>query len=243
MLGRIIKHFSLMRNARRFRVPFIRRAIFRVPAVIRLNGVARSLEFPDELGIKIDFLACVIEDVYGLRELGFTPRTILDIGANVGFFSLAARSYYPNALIQAYEPNQRIIPALANQARVADFQYFPEAIGSRACRVAIVDNGNSNQVRTSISDEGSTRQISLKQAIDRLGGFVDVAKIDCEGAEWDLFQASECWVKFLHVRMEYHLWGKHSFSEVAKNMSRLGFKIIRHIPGGEWGLLWAVRAN
>jgi FkbM family methyltransferase len=202
-----------------------------------------SLEFPDELGINSDFLACVIEDVYGLRELGFTPRTILDIGANVGFFSLAARSYFPNALIHAYEPNHGIIRALANQAGIAGFQYFSEAIGSRACRVAVVKNGDSNQTRTSLSEEGSTEQVSLKQAIDRMGGFIDVVKIDCEGAEWDLFQASECWENFLHVRMEYHLWGEHSFSEVEENMNRLRFKIIRHMPSGEWGLLWAVKAS
>ena len=194
----------------------------------------------DERGIVNDFLACFIEDVYGLRELGIKPRTILDIGANVGFFSVAARSYYPNAQIHAYEPNPAILWALANQSTFAGFQYFSEAIGSRPGRVTMIETGDSNQARTSISEDGSTKQISLEQAIEGIGGFVDLAKIDCEGAEWDLFRASECWKKILHVRMEYHLWGKHSFSEVSDNLNRLGFEIVRHIPSSEWGLLWAV---
>lgn len=101
-----------------------------------------DLQFPDELGVKNDFLGCFIEDVYGLREFNFTPRTILDVGANVGFFSMAARSYYPNALIHAYEPNPRIIAALANQARAAAFQYFSEAVGSENGTVEIAENGD-----------------------------------------------------------------------------------------------------
>src|SRR5438874_1183772 len=84
LLGKIGEHCSRIRNARRFRVPFTRRARFCVPKEIRLNGVMCRLEFPDEGGIKNDFLGCFIEDVYGLSELGFRPRTILDIGANVG---------------------------------------------------------------------------------------------------------------------------------------------------------------
>jgi FkbM family methyltransferase len=240
LLERISGHCSLIRNARRFRIPFTRRAHFHVPEAIRLNGVMRKLEFPDERGVTNDFLACFVEDVYGLRELGCVPRTILDIGANVGFFSVAARSYYPNAQIHAYEPNQAIIWALANQSTFAGFQYFSEAIGSRAGRVAIIESGDSNQARTSVSEEGSAKQVALEEAIDRIGGFVDLAKIDCEGAEWDLFQASECWKQLLHVRMEYHLWGQHSFSEVSKNLNRLGFKIVRHLPSSEWGLVWAV---
>jgi FkbM family methyltransferase len=243
LLEKIGGHYGLIRNARRFGVPFVRRARFRVPGEINLNGVMRKLKFPDEGGIKNDFLACFIEDVYGLRESGVRVRTILDIGANVGFFSVAARSYCPNAQIHAYEPNQAVILALANQSALAEFQYFCEAIGSRSGRVSIIERGDSNQTRTCVSEEGSTPQVSLEQAIDRIGGFVDLAKIDCEGAEWDLFRASESWKKIRHVRMEYHLWGEHSFSEVSENLNRLGFKIVRHTPSSEWGLLWAVNQS
>ncbi|MGC1188529.1 MAG: FkbM family methyltransferase [Candidatus Acidiferrales bacterium] len=239
---RIIRHLGMLRNARRFRVPFIRNALFHVPKAIKINGVMRRLEFPDELGVKNDFLGCFIGDVYGLRQLGFTPKTILDIGANVGFFSVAARSYFPNATIHAYEPNQRIIPALANQASVANFQYFPEAVGSESGSVEILESGDSNQAQTKRSEQGSAKQASLKQAIARMGGFVDLAKIDCEGAEWDLFQASDCWKNISHLRMEYHLGTTHSFDEVAGNIDRLGFKIIRHVPSDGFGLVWAAKA-
>lgn len=241
ILRRVIRNFSLIRNAYRFRVPFIRKALFRVPDAIKINGIMCDLEFPNELGIKNDFLGCFIEDVYGLRELGFTPRTILDIGANVGFFSMAARSYYPNALIHAYEPNQRIIGALANQARAAGFQYFSEAVGSESRTVEIVENGDSNLARTRISENGSTKQVSLKEAIDRMGGFVDVAKVDCEGARMAVISSIRVLEEHFHVRMEYHLLGARGFSDVIENMDRLGFKTIRHVPSGEWGLIWAVK--
>lgn len=238
---RVIRNFTLIRNARRFRIPFLRKALFRVPQTISINGTMCDLQFPDELGIRNDFLGCFIEDAYGLREFNFTPRTILDIGANVGFFSMAARSYYPQAMIHAYEPNPRIIEALANQARAAAFQYFSEAIGPESGTVEIAENGDSNQARTRVSESGSIKQVSLQEAIHRMGGFVDVAKIDCEGAEWQLFEASECWRSISHVRMEYHLPGQRTFSDVIENMERLGFKTIRHVPSGGFGLIWAVK--
>ena len=240
---KIMRHLSLIRNAYRFRVPFVRHALFSVPKVISINGKRCKLEFPDELGIKNDFLACVIEDVYGLRKLGSSPQTILDIGANVGFFSMAARSFFPKALIHAYEPNRRIMRALANQASIARFQYFPEALGSRAGTVEIIEEGDSNLARTELAQKGSIIQISLNEAIERMGGFVDVAKIDCEGAEWNLFQAPDCWNNISQIRMEYHLWGKRSFAEVIENMDRLGFEIIWHDSRGESGILWAVKRN
>lgn len=160
IVRRVIRNFSLIRNARRFRIPFLRKALFRVPSAISINGTMCDLQFPDELGVKNDFLGCFIEDVYGLREFNFTPRTILDVGANVGFFSMAARSYYPNALIHAYEPNPRIIAALASQARAAGFQYFSEAVGSESGAVEIAENGDSNQARTTASESGSIKQVS-----------------------------------------------------------------------------------
>lgn len=47
----------------------------------------------------------VTEDCYRLRGLYFIPDTVIDLGANVGAFTLFARSLWPHASIISVEPD------------------------------------------------------------------------------------------------------------------------------------------
>lgn len=50
----------------------------------------------------------IVRDTYRVRELaesGFKPRTIVDLGANIGTFTLMASHYFPKARIFSFEPN------------------------------------------------------------------------------------------------------------------------------------------
>jgi FkbM family methyltransferase len=222
----------------------MRRATFAIPRDISLGGEFVRLSYPDEHGTAHDFLSCIIEDHYGLCTFPSAARTILDIGANVGFFSLAARSYFPDAVIHAYEPNPRLLSCVRQNAAIGRFVIYPEAVGSEGGRVSIVDDGDSNQARTvardPLVDEG-IQQVPLREAIARLGDCVDLAKIDCEGAEWDLFHDRESWRKIHRLRMEYHLWRRHTFAELTRTLHDLGFSIDKHVPSGEFGLVWCTR--
>ena len=54
-------------------------------------------------------------DVYGVKDLtyrGYRPNTVIDIGANIGTFSMMARKYWPNSNIMCFEPDQSCIPVL-----------------------------------------------------------------------------------------------------------------------------------
>jgi len=244
MLKKILKHIRQIRTARKFNIPFFRRATLKFPKKISLNNNTCELKFPLDRGTKNDYFGCFIQDDYGLRQLAFAPKTILDIGSNMGFFSVAARGYYPEALIHAYEPNPGILEFFEHQAQAAQFQHYCEAVGLKENQVNMtLDSGDSNQARTSASADGQIKQISLKQAIERIGGSVDLAKIDCEGAEWDLFKATDEWKNIGTIRMEYHLWETHKFTEVSDNIKRLGFDIIHHIPDRTWGIIWATKTN
>jgi FkbM family methyltransferase len=240
MIKQILPHLRRLSKARRFGVPFVRRALFRLPTAVRLRGQSVRIASPTEHGATNDFLACFIDDEYGLGKIDFQVQTIADIGANIGFFSMAARSYFPTATIHAYEPNPRVLPYSSKNAASAQFTLFAEAVGATPGFVSIEDLGDSNQARTiSAADSGSrVPQVSLSTVVERLGGRVDLAKIDCEGAEWELFIDSAAWAGIKHIRMEYHLWGKHTFTEVQQSLHRIGFEIDRHKPSGEWGTIW-----
>ena len=241
MITQILKHVRRLRNARRFRIPFVRRATFKLPTTLRLDDQTIEIVSPDEQGAKNDFLTCFIDDEYGLSELKLPVQTILDIGANIGFFSIAARSYFPAARIHAYEPNPRILTFTLRNANAAQFNLFAEAVGGVSGYVSLDDAGDSNQARTkpSFGPACGIPQVPLATSVQRLGGQVDLAKIDCEGAEWDLFADRNAWVGIDRVHMEYHLWGKHTFAEVETSLREVGFEIYHHSSSGEWGIVWS----
>jgi FkbM family methyltransferase len=239
---KILSHCRRIRNAQRLGIPFTRRASFLIPARMKLGAGFVSVHSNGEHGARIDFLMCLIEDGYGLDALKETPSTILDIGANQGFFALAAGSFFPNATIHCYEPNPRILPVLEQNAALVRAEVFREAVGSSEGTVFLEESGDSNQARTtSVASGGAVPQVSLRMAVERLGGRVDLAKIDCEGAEWEMFGNPEHWTAIRHLRMEYHLMNRQAFSEVHSHLLAFGFEIFHHESSGDWGTVWARR--
>lgn len=241
MIPRILRHLHRMGNARRLKIPFFRRASFQMPAAIQLGSRRVELAYPDELGVRMDYLLCLVDDEYGLQQIRFPVATIADIGSNVGFFSVAARARFPDAIIHAYEPNGRVLPFLQTNAANAKFQVHPEAVGATEGIVQVEDSGDSNQARTLAAKDATSgvRQVALTTVIERLGGRVDLAKIDCEGAEWEMFQDTDAWKRIGNVRMEYHLWGRRPFTDLQDSLGRLGFEIYYRNSSGEWGTVWA----
>src|SRR5690348_3090371 len=118
-------------NSLRFRVPFLLPRWFRVPSRLRVGSRAVELQFLHEDGVGADFITCVLRNTYGLGHQLANIRTIVDVGASFGFFSLAARARYPDAAIHAYEPNPRILPLLRANTSGFGVAVHPEAVGAR----------------------------------------------------------------------------------------------------------------
>jgi hypothetical protein len=92
---------SRFKNAASFRLFFIRNRWFRMPERLRVCGRGISLAYPQDAGVQTDFVGCLIRDDYGIAEVRGEIKTILDIGANLGFLCMAARQRYPDAVIHA----------------------------------------------------------------------------------------------------------------------------------------------
>jgi FkbM family methyltransferase len=198
---------------------------------------------PLRRAIRTDFIGSLVRNDYGLGRNFGSVRAILDIGANVGFFSLAARAIYPDAVIHAYEPNSRIFPFLESNTAGQRIVLHPEALGSECGTVAMHDDGDSNQARTIQSPTGTVPQVTLATAIQRIGGAVDLLKVDCEGAEWSLFTRKRYWSAIRHVSMEYHLLPGYSRQDVKDALTGLGFEITHWKVDVNFGLVWASRSD
>jgi len=147
----------------------------------------QPVNIPPERGKVGDLIDIILDDCYGLEQLQKKTSNpnlkILDVGANVGLFSLAARLNFPQAVIHAYEPNPNLDQYLKTDAETANFQYYLEALGAEDGRVKLNFKDVSFKTRSKVDPTGDVPMVSLSRAIERLGGRVDLAKLDCEGRE------------------------------------------------------------
>ena len=232
------------KEAQRFGIGFLLARNFEVPRSILVNGRGTTLNVPQEHGVRSDFISIFLDDCYGLYKTSMQSPVILDIGANVGLFALASRVAFPDAIIHAYEPNAQLETYLSKQAEAGAFTYFMEAVGLQEGFVELEFLGDSNLTRSKIASNGIVHQSSFRQAIERAGGQVDLAKIDCEGVEWQLFEDVESWTHIRNLAMEYHLWATvgRTHGDVRGIVQRLGFEVLeQEYTADDYGLLRARR--
>ena len=229
--------------ARKFGVCFTGTSRFNLPGTIRICGRPFELSFPVESETRLDFINLALDDEYGLRSLPFEPRTILDVGANIGLFSVLARHFFKSAIIHAYEPNPRTFSYTAKNLEKIDAVGFQAGLGIRAGFAEMRDDQDSRKAQTKLQETGSIRIDSLQQAIDRLNGSVDLMKIDCEGAEWDLFSDVESFRKVRLIRMEYHLTDGRTLDDLESAVIKLGFSLDRLEPNQGFGIAWLSRKS
>ena len=106
-----------------------------------------------------------------------------------------------------------------------------EAIGAKTGRVTLRLGDGSWSSVSELRPDGPIAQLSFAEAITRLG-FVDVLKLDCEGAEWDIFCDRIPWTRVRSLVMEYHLWAKPDSNErfLEHQLKRLGFANVSICP-------------
>jgi len=142
-------------------------------------------------------------DCYGLKSLGFTPETILDIGAHIGCFSRLAHELFPQAKIIAVEANPRNIPAL--QKNAGDFAEIVEAActyeqgelslastvyaGSRNSGGSVLIAGDRPAKR--LVDVYEPLPVKRRVTLEELAERIDVLKLDCEGSEISVLRNCE----------------------------------------------------
>jgi len=212
---------------------------------VRIAGRRVRLSFPENERAKQEweFGKIVFEDCYRLAQIGSPVRTVLDIGANIGLLAIAARQHFPTATIHCYEPNLLLEGHLsAHCSAIGDADYHMQAIGAQAGRMNLRIGDCSLYSIGEQHPAGPIAQLSFGEAVGRLG-FVDVLKLDCEGAEWDIFSDSIPWSRVRSLVMEYHLWAKPSSNEqtLGGELCRLGFVNVSICPSetGPWGFAFA----
>lgn len=208
-------------------------------------------------------IRCRLQDATGVvsvyvdREYAYeginwsSLSTVLDIGAHVGSFTVWIARRCPNARIIAVEPNPFIFRyLLANISRngiSARVRSDPTALGaSKGVGWLAVDELS---VKTRVVSRGRTAALrvevqTLAELLDKAGVTdVDLVKMDCEGAEYEILMKSpDSTLRRIRALLcEYHPAPDYSVSDLVKRLSALGFH-VKHSHALQ-GILYAVQAE
>jgi FkbM family methyltransferase len=125
-------------------------------------------------------------------------ETIVDIGANIGAFTLDCAVRFPAARIDAYEPNPRAFRMLEANIAANNLEgrvrAHAEAVG-RSCGVLELWGSGSTITASAYPRATDTvdvptvcPMVDLRTALARTGGRAGVVKLDAEGAEADIIE-------------------------------------------------------
>jgi FkbM family methyltransferase len=145
--------------------------------------------------------------------------TVIDVGANVGVFSVWAARYLGAMQVVAIEPSPRILPALvANLERncIENATVLQLAVGGVRREARLYQRGPAvldtlfrrDNYGSRFEPIGSVRVMTLDDLFTILEiERCDLLKLDCEGAEYEvLFGASnDSLGKIQHIAAEYHV--------------------------------------
>ena len=161
---------------------------------------------------------------------------VIDIGANIGGFSLPASRLSDN--VYAVEP--------------ITTQELRKNISLNNANITVIESALGDGSEMNIDWHGTKRNIktmSLSQIIDFCGG-CDFLKCDCEGGEW--FIKEEEIKDIRRIEMEYHCYKSYKKADLVKMLSTHFTVKVDSFPltlisrGSRWkdmGIIHAMRKN
>jgi len=182
---------------------------------------------------------------------------VVDLGANIGFFSLLVLSRYPTAQITAFEPDPGNVALLRRTLRRNGFDRQTQII--EACAyiedgVLGFVSGQGGESHVCFDGESATTRVACRDVFPYLRD-VDLLKIDIEGGEWPLISDERfAALRPRAIALEYHSQscpGENAKQEATGRLAEMGYTISHPRPqlapdrGQFWGaaVLWAHLAH
>jgi FkbM family methyltransferase len=207
------------------------------PESLTIFGKAITLLPPMGNECVYDLFNVLLDDEYGLSDLE-RPNVIVDIGVNMGIFSLAAWSRYPDAKVYGYEPGPGAFTRASHNLNVTGAILFNEAVGLTSGMCTISDSTQSRLAKALVADSGNIPVTPFSEVLTRAGGFIDLLKMDCEGAEWDILKDRDSMRFVRSIRMEYHLDGKRTLDDFKDLILAGDHRIVRLVEERGHGIAW-----
>lgn len=153
----------------------------------------------------------LIDEEYKSINYKEQPGTIVDAGGNIGLTSLYFARKYPSAKILTIEPDKSNFEVMArNLAPYPNIEIMHAAVWPHqtSLRIANPQETPDNYVfRPTVEIEGEEiPTITVPEILERMGGSIDLFKIDIEGSEHEIFTTADLdWLKSVKaITIEIH---------------------------------------
>ena len=219
------------------------------------NGL--TVVTPNADGARFPLYEIFADDAYRIGELTSgvdSDAVVLDVGGQIGAFSMAMATAMPGATVHVYEASPtsaayvtRNIEANGLGARVS---VHAEAMTGEIGTFTFVDSGTASGHNGLTAPDGLGSEVTVPattfdEAVKSAGGHVQIVKMDVEGAEYDIVLESDpaSWADVRRIVMEYHPVDGHSLAELTDFFAGVGIEPVRHEPGLRAGLgvMWLAR--
>ena len=143
-------------------------------------------------------------------HLGFSPRTIIDAGANIGLSAIYFANRFPNAQVLAIEPENSNYKLLVQNTRhYPNIHPIHAALWHSQGLISLTDPGLGNHgFQTSdspVSTELAGESVHATTVVDLMheAGWqtLDLLKLDIEGSEKEVFDSSGPWIDRVYAIM------------------------------------------
>ncbi|NRB72739.1 MAG: FkbM family methyltransferase [Verrucomicrobiales bacterium] len=183
------------------------------------------------------------------KEASRMPDYIFDVGANVGGFTVEARSLYPDAKIVAVEPNPVCFKFLRSNSGPLDVHCEEKAVGESGGRIEMAKGmslttaslGHSGVYKVKagkrryfarnerVWDETfEVECVGIEELMKGVEGSV-LLKVDCEGGEYHIFTEKnrELLCKVDYLLMEAHPSEIGMPDDLMGTLEKWGFQSVR----------------
>lgn len=225
---------------------------WRLKRLLRFDGVV-TVRIDAQHSFRIHTLGAVENDLFwrgygrgweatSLRtwaQLAPQARTVIDIGGNVGVYSLAARALNPSARIVAFEPLERMHRRLSDNAALNRFEIQIErvAVSDRNGSADLYDTARDDFRGASLEkpDTDEARYVPQTVNVVRLDDFcrdngiaaVDLVKLDIEGHEPAALAGMSGLLASSRPTLLIEVIGDHAATAVWAQLAPLGYEAYR----------------
>lgn len=191
----------------------IKKLLYTILTLIRLSFMLKNplviinyllkrpvrLDFNDGLILKTNQILdavvikdTIIDDDYQISAIRQPIKTIIDVGAGLGDFTLMVAKKFPQAKIFAFEPNPDQFKLLKENIKlnnIKNVKSYQTAVGTKKSYLLHLFSFNIHSSTVKTNKSKKTIKVKGLKLDNFIKDKVDLLKIDCEGAEIDILKS------------------------------------------------------
>ncbi|MFP6584098.1 MAG: FkbM family methyltransferase, partial [Candidatus Hydrogenedentota bacterium] len=231
-------------------------------AIHRFRDRSNKIQLEVPRSLLGTFKEIYLGDIYAMKTLcDALPKdsNVIDVGANVGIFSLRLLALKPDATVVAYEPLPSNFEMLQRNAEinpqiVDNFRVFQRAVtGGSESEQTIYFNPEKSFTPTAslIESFDTSNRGSIQVKTDSLDSIVTehsmerihLLKLDCEGSEFDILDGAspELIARIAAIVMEVHESGENTIERMKDSLETMGFSVTDRVIDDGVALMRAFR--